>query len=114
MGGVSAAFKRLPMPAGANPSVKCCRNKPNAAGSIDWNVTLKYSNPGVAPWPSVCEDMCERHPSGRCRFFSHSVKWKNCLICAACVPEVMLGDDTFASFARASEDPATLYTGRLV
>ena len=114
MGGVSAAFKRLPMPAGANPSLKCCRNKPNAAGSIDWNVTLKFTNAGVAPWPSVCEDMCERHPSGRCRFFSHSVKWKNCLICAACVPEVMLGDDTFASFARASEDPATLYTGRLV
>ena len=102
------------MPVGANPAVKCCRNKPVSRGPIEWNVTLNFTVRDYAPWPAACEALCEHHPSGRCRFFSHSVKWKNCLICAACVPEVMLGDDTFASFARASEDPATLYTGRLV
>ena len=38
----------------------------------------------------------------------------DCLLCASCVPEVMIGDDTFASFARANEDQTVLYTGRPV
>ena len=112
-GGVSSAYRRLPMPAGENPAVKCCRNKPTSRGGIEWNVTLNFTQRDYAAWPSACETMCEQHPSGRCRFFSHSVRWKNCLICSACVPEIMLGDDTYASFERSTEDPTKLYTGVL-
>ena len=32
MGGVSSAYKRLPMPPEANPSVKCCRNSLDDGG----------------------------------------------------------------------------------
>ena len=78
-GGVSAAYRRLPLVpsrrGAANPSLKCCRNKPNAAGGIDWQVTLKFTPLGFAPWPSECEVLCDKHP--RCRFFSHSVKFKS-------------------------------------
>lgn len=83
-GGVSAAYIRLPQPADANPSLKCCRNKPTSRGPIDWNVTLRFTNPNHAPWPSACEELCDRHPSGRCRFFSHSVKWKSACAPPAC------------------------------
>jgi len=115
MGGVSDAYRRLPQPAGADPSVKCCRNKPTSRGGIDWeNATLNFTRPNFAARPSTCEALCDRHPSGRCRFFSHSVRWKNCLLCARCVPEIMLGDDTFASFERATEDPSILFTGHVV
>ncbi len=36
-----------------------------------------------------------------------------CVLCASCVPEILLGDDTWASFQRVTEDPAALYTGVL-
>ena len=116
MGGVSAAFRRLPLArtakGPADVSLKCCRNKPNRNGGIDWNATIRFTKPGAAAWPSVCEAMCNEHPS--CRYFSHSVKYQNCLLCASCTPEIMLGDDTFASFQRAEEDPRKAYTGVLV
>ena len=70
-------------------------------------------NERFAAWPRACEALCDAHPSGRCRYFSHSFRFNNCILCARCVPEVMLGDDTFASFQRISEDPSTLYTGVL-
>ena len=35
-----------------------------------------------------------------------------CILCAACVPEIMIGDDSFASFERGTEDPAVLYEAR--
>jgi len=111
-GGVSAAYRRLPMPQGANPAVKCCRNKPTSVGGIQLNVTLNLTERDYAAWPSACEALCDRQPG--CRFFSHSVRWQNCILCAACVPEIALGDDTYASFEHVSEDPATLYTGNLV
>ena len=100
LGGVSPAYRRLPMQPGANPAVKCCRNKPVSVGGIQWNVTLNFTNRDYAPWPSACEAICDRTPG--CRFFSHSVRWQNCLLCAACVPEIMLGDDTCAPSRLAS------------
>jgi len=109
-GGVSSAYRRLPQPLGADPSVKCCRNKPMRGGVIDWNVTLEFS--ARAMWPSACEGLCTDHSSGRCRFFSHSVTWQRCILCTACVPEIMIGDDSFASFQRATEDPARLYEAK--
>ena len=112
-GGVSSAYRRLPMPDGANPAVKCCRNKPTSRGAIDWSVTLNFTERSYAAWPAACEAMCDAHPSGRCRYFSHSFRFNSCLICASCVPEIMLGDDTYASFQRVTEDAATLYTGIL-
>ena len=106
-GGVSAAFRRLPQPAGANPAVKCCRNK----GDIDRNATLQFTERSFAAWPRACEKLCDA--DARCRYFSHSFRFNSCIICASCSPEVMLGDDTWASFQRVSEDASTLYTGAL-
>jgi hypothetical protein len=112
-GGVSAAYRRLPMPEGANPAVKCCRNKPTSRGGIDWNATLRATERDYAAWPRACEALCEAEPSGRCRYFSHSFRFNICILCASCSPEIMLGDDTYASFQRTTEDPSTLYTGVL-
>ena len=112
-GGVSERYRRLPQPAGANPAVKCCRNKASKAGSVDWNVTLEFKDRNYAAWPAACEALCDAHPSGRCRYFSHSFRFNNCILCASCVPEIMLGDDTYASFQRATEDPTVLYSGVL-
>jgi hypothetical protein len=102
MGGVSPAYRRLPQPVGEDQSVKCCRNKQTFGGPIDWNVTLTFTKVGVAPWPSVCEPLCSNHPSGRCRFFSHSVIWKNCILCSSCEPEIMIGDGSQARAATVS------------
>lgn len=110
-GGVTSAFRRLPVPVGTNPAVKCCRNKPVSRGPIEWNVTLNFTVRDYAPWPAACEALCER--TAGCKFFSHSVRWAQCILCSACVPEIMLGDDTFASFERATEDPAVMFTGVL-
>jgi len=112
-GGVSAAYRRLPMPPGANPAVKCCRNKDTSKGAIDWSVTLNFTGRDYASWPAACEAACDAHPSGRCKFFSHSFRFSSCILCATCQPEIMLGDDTYASFQRADMDVATLYTGVL-
>ena len=112
-GGVSERYRRLPQRAGANPAVKCCRNKASKAGSVDWNVTLEFKDRNYAAWPAACEALCDAHPSGRCRYFSHSFRFNNCILCASCVPEIMLGDDTYASFQRATEDPTVLYSGVL-
>ena len=106
-GGVSAAYRRLPQPVGANPAVKCCRNK----GEILWNVTLGFKDRNYAAWPSACEALCDAEP--RCKYFSHSFRFNSCILCAACQPEIMLGDDTFASFQRVTEDASVLYTGVL-
>lgn len=111
-GGVSAKYRRLPQPGGADPSVKCCRNKPTSRGAIDWNVTLKLTNANYANWPSGCEALCDSF--GECRYFSHSTKWRQCILCRACHPEIMIGDDTFASFQRASESAEQSFTGRPV
>ena len=99
------------MPADAGPAVKCCRNKPTKYGDIQWNVTLNFTQRDYAAWPNACEALCEQQPG--CRFFSHSVRWQNCIICATCVPEIMLGDDTYASFERSTEDPTKQYVGVL-
>lgn len=90
-----------------------CRNKGTARGSIDWNVTISFKDRNFAAWPRACEALCNAEPSGRCRYFSHSFRFNNCILCTSCVPEIMLGDDTYASFQRATEDPTTLYTGVL-
>eukprot|EP00966_Prymnesium_polylepis_P028518 660163-Prymnesium_polylepis.1 len=109
MGGVSRAYRRLPQPPTEDRSVKCCRNKATFGGPIDWcgrhvhlwhrvacharafrvplgrarrNVTLDLTKPGAAPWPGACEALCTNHPSGRCRYFSHSVVWRNCILCS--------------------------------
>ena len=111
-GGVSSAYRKLPQPTGADTSVKCCRNKPTFGGPIDYNVTLSFTTKaGAAPWPEHCEPLCSQHPSGRCRFFSHSMVWKNCMFCAACEPEIMIGDGSQSSYELATEDPNVLYTG---
>ena len=102
----------MPLTPGGNPALKCCRNKPTSAGPIQWNVTLNFTLREYAAWPSACEALCDHQPG--CNFFSHSVRWQICILCSACVPEIMLGDDTYASFERATEDPAVLYTGTLV
>ena len=112
LGGVSASYRRLPMPAGANPAVMCCRHRQTSKGPITAN-TLNVTKRDFAAWPAACEAMCDAEPSGRCRFFTHSIRFQMCILCAACEPEIALGDDTFASFQRATEDPATLYTGVL-
>ena len=113
-GGVSERYRKLPQPAGSDPSVKCCRNKATFGGPIDHNVTLGFTaaGRGVAPWPEDCEPLCTHHESGRCRFFSHSFVWQSCIFCATCdVPEIMIGDGSQSSYQLASEDPARLYTG---
>ena len=112
-GGVSSAYRRLPMREGANPAVKCCRNKPTAKGPVESNMTLQFTQRDYAAFPAACEALCDAEPSGRCRYFSHSFRFQNCILCAACEPEIMLGDDTYASFQRATEDPTQLYTGVL-
>ena len=56
---------------------------------------------------AACEALCDAEPSGRCRYFTHSIRFKMCILCAACEPEIALGDDTFASFQRATEDATT-------
>jgi len=109
-GGVSARYRRLPQPAGANPAVRCCRNR---GTNIDWNVTVSFKDHNFAAWPRACEALCEGDPTGRCRYFSHSFRSNHCVLCAACVPEILLGDDTYASFQRVTEDPTVLYTGVL-
>ena len=37
----------------------------------------------------------------------------DCILCAKCEPEIALGDDTYASFQRITEDATVLYTGVL-
>ena len=109
-GGVSARYRRLPMPSGANPAVKCCRNKQTSRGPIERNVTLKFTERNYAAWQAACEALCDAEPG--CRYFSHSFRFEICILCAACdKPEIMLGDDTYASFQRATEDERVLYTG---
>ena len=105
MGGVSSAFRRLPQPPNANPAVRCCRN---IAGS---NGTLSFSQKRFAAWPRACEALCDAEP--RCRFFSHSFRSNLCVLCESCEPEILLGDDTFASFQRVAVDPSVLYEGKL-
>ena len=112
LGGVSAAYRRLPMPAGANPAVMCCRHRQTSKGAVTSN-TLNVTKRDFAAWPAACEALCDAEPSGRCRYFTHSIRFKMCILCAACEPEIALGDDTFASFQRVTEDPTTLYTGVL-
>ena len=112
LGGVSGAFRRLPMPAGANPAVMCCRYRPNSKGGVTPN-TLNFTRRDYAAWPAACEALCDAEPSGRCRYFTHSLRFQMCILCAACEPEIALGDDTFASFQRSTEDPSALYTGVL-
>ena len=112
LGGVSAAYRRLPMPAGANPAVMCCRHRPTSKGAVTSN-TLNITRRDFAAWPAACEALCEADPTGRCRYFTHSIRFQFCILCAACNPEIALGDDTFSSFQRATEDPAVLYTGTL-
>jgi hypothetical protein len=103
MGGVSAAFRRLPQQAGTNPAVRCCRNSANGNG------TLSFTQRNYATWPRACEALCDAHPSGRCHYFSHSFRNFVCILCESCQPEILLGDDTFASFQRVTEEPTTLY-----
>ena len=110
-GGVSAAYRRLPQPPGADTSVKCCRNKHSFGGPINRSVTLEFTKPRTAPWPEDCEPLCTNHPSGRCRFFTHSYVWKSCILCTECQPEIMIGDGSQSSYALASDDPSKLYTG---
>ena len=112
LGGVSSAFRRLPMPPGGNPAVMCCRHRQTSKGGITSN-TLNFTKRDFAAWPAACEALCDAEPSGRCRYFTHSIRFKMCILCAACEPEIALGDDTFASFQRATEDATTLYTGVL-
>ena len=59
-GGVSAAYRRLPQPVGADQSVKCCRNKPTSRGPINWTNTLELSKNGYAAWPGACKFMRTR------------------------------------------------------
>ena len=73
MGGVSAAFRRLPQQAGTNPAVRCCRNSANGNG------TLSFTQRNYATWPRACEALCDAHPSGRCHYFSHSFRNFVCL-----------------------------------
>ena len=88
---VSAAYRLLPQPPRADPSVKCCRNKASEGGPIDRNRTLHFTKLGVAAWPEACEARCAALP--RCRYFSHSMIWRNCILCADCdEPEVPIGD----------------------
>ena len=105
MGGVSSAFRRLPQPPNANPAVRCCRNIVGANG------TLSFSPKRFAAWPRACEALCDAEP--RCRFFSHSFRSNLCVLCESCEPEILLGDDTFASFQRVAVDPSVLYEGKL-
>ena len=105
MGGVSGAFRRLPQAAGANPAVRCCRNVAGANG------TLSFSPKRYAAWPRACEALCDAEP--RCRYFSHSFRSNLCVLCDSCWPEILLGDDTFASFQRVSEDATVKYEGVL-
>lgn len=110
-GGVSSAFRRLPMAAGGNPAVKCCRNKATSKGPIN---ALNYTARNYAAWPAACEAMCDADPS--CKYFSHfshSFRFSSCITCRTCEPEIMLGDDTYASFQRTTEDATTLYQGVL-
>ena len=107
-GGVSSAYRRLPMPPGANPAVRCCSNG-HAGGNR--SVTLNSTQRDYAAWPAACAALCDREPG--CRFFSHSVRASYCVVCAACEPQILLGDDTFASFERVTEDPTVLYEGVL-
>ena len=83
-GGVSTAYRRLPQPQGANPAVKCCRNKPTGRGGINWNSTLQFTDRNHAAWPSACEALCDAHPSGRCRYFSHSFRFNSALAIGHC------------------------------
>ena len=111
-GGVSNKYRRLPMPPGGNPAVKCCRNKPTSRGPILKNETLKFTDRNFANWPAACEALCDAEPG--CKYFSHSFRFSNCILCASCDnPEIMLGDDTYASFQRVTEDESVLRTGVL-
>ena len=112
LGGVSNAYRRLPMPAGANPAVTCCRHRQTSKGAISSN-TLNFTKRDFAAWPAACEALCDREWGRGCRYFTHSIRFQMCILCAACEPEIALGDDTFASFQRVSEDPTQLYTGVL-
>ena len=100
------------MPPGGNPAVKCCRNKPTSRGPILKNETLKFTDRNFANWPAACEALCDAEPG--CKYFSHSFRFSNCILCASCDnPEIMLGDDTYASFQKVTEDESVLRTGVL-
>ena len=62
----------------------------------------------VRPWFSF-----KRVNTANLFFFSHSVRSNLCVLCESCEPEILLGDDTFASFQRVAVDPSVLYEGKL-
>ena len=101
---VSSDFRRLPQPPKTDPSVKCCQ--PPSRGTHD-NRTLAITRRGTSQWPEDCEAFC----TGDCQFFSHSLFFRNCMLCNACNPEIPIGDGSWSSFERVSQDPTILYTG---
>merc|ERR550514_1666891 len=51
----------------------CCRTNGAGVGSV--------KNNGAAH-PANCEAACSANQ--KCKYFSHSLKWKNCVLCSSC------------------------------
>jgi hypothetical protein len=96
LGGVSERYRRLPMAQGENPAVTCCRHRQTSKGPVSAN-TLNVTARGFAAWPAACEALCDAEPSGKCRYFTHSIRFQMCSLCAACEPEIALGDDSLVA-----------------
>jgi len=79
LGHAKLATKNCKKFGGSGPYTKiadakdCCRTNGAAVGSV--------KNNGAAH-PANCEAACSANQ--KCKYFSHSLKWKNCVLCSSC------------------------------
>ena len=70
----------------------CCRRPGDAQ--------LAKSSPAKFVTPLSCARLCSN--TSRCTHFSHSRKWQDCFLCAACRPDRTLSSQLYTSFVSAN------------
>jgi len=68
----------------------CCRRPGDAQ--------LAKFSPAKFVTPLSCARLCSN--TSRCTHFSHSRKWQDCFLCAACMPDRTLSSQLYTSFVR--------------
>merc|ERR1719492_547640 len=56
-----------------NSAGDCCRNN---------DAQIGRTADGESDSPADCVDACNDNPE--CKFFSHTTKWQNCVLCSKC------------------------------
>ena len=57
----------------------CCRYN---GAKVPWYGTTWVTDNGYADTPAYCQYICDWSPG--CLYYSHSTRWKNCVLCSKC------------------------------